>query len=71
MMDKETTIYQMNDAKHDMLKGLNYLTDIACPTHQQVCQMGILSKAIKDLQEAQNMCMAMGDAMEEHAAKKA
>lgn len=70
MTDKDT-IYQMNDAMHDMLKGLNFLTDKENPTYQQVCQMGILSKAIKDLQEAQNMHMAMHEGMEEMASKKA
>lgn len=70
MMDKaETTIYQLHDAKMDMLRGLNHLTDLACPTHQQVCQMGILARAVKDMQEAENLCMAMGEAMEDHTKK--
>lgn len=56
---KEATIYQLHDAKMDMLKGLNELTDNKCPTFCQVQQMGILAKAVKDMQEAENLVMAM------------
>lgn len=52
---KEDKIYQLWDAQMDMLKGLNVLTDKQCPSAECVKAMGILSRAIKDLQET--ICM--------------
>lgn len=57
---KENMLYQLHDAKMDMLKGLNCLTDLHSPSFQDVQSMGILSRAIKDLQEATNMVHALG-----------
>lgn len=65
MMDKAHLLYGLNDAECDMLAGLNKLTDLDCPTFMQVKMMGILSKAVKDLQEAKKYVVEMGDDMAE------
>lgn len=69
-MDKEMTMYHYNDAKMDMLKGLNELTDKEHPSCECVKMMGILARAIKDIQEAENMCMASHYDDEAMVAKK-
>lgn len=61
MMDHAHLQYSLDDAKCDMLKKLNVLTDLECPTFADVQAMGIYSKAVKDLQEAQHIAEEMGE----------
>lgn len=61
----EDKIYKLHDAQMDMLKGLNVLTDKECPDLECIKAMGILSRAVKDLEEAIHMEHAMGHSEEE------
>lgn len=65
MMDKAHWLYALSDAEGDMLTGLNKLTDLECPSFMQVKMMGILSKAVKDLQEAKKFVAEMDEDMTE------
>lgn len=60
-MGKQHLMYEYSDAKCDMLKKLNVLTDYERPCFKDVQAMYLYAKAIKELQEAEQIAMSMPD----------
>lgn len=58
-MGKAHLMYEYCDAKTDMLRKLNVLTDEEKPCFKDVQAMYLYAKAIKELQEAEHIAATM------------